>query len=111
MFPPYYSRVFLTILFYSKSGECSKQSELRQLYKHGKKTTVSAIKFLSHDCPGESNQNTSQTYKPQVVSFKAADNVFARRTEVKGDKYTIVPPKLNIIGRHLWQVKQQLVSL
>jgi len=38
-----------------------------------------------------------KTYKPQVVCFNAKDNVFARRTELKGDKYTIAPPKLNII--------------
>ena len=53
----------------------------------------------------------SQKYKPQVVRFKAADNVLAGRTELKGDKYTTAPPKLNITGRHLWHVKQQLVSL
>jgi hypothetical protein len=84
-----------------------------QSHKSGKKTAVVSIKFQSHECPEstKSDQKTSQTYKPQVVGFKVADNVFARRTGVKGDKYTIVPAKLNITGRHLWQVKQQLVSL
>jgi hypothetical protein len=86
---------------------------MRQSYKRGKKTTVSSIKFLSHGCPEytKSDQKTSQTYKPQVVRFKVTDIVFARRTEVKGDKHTIAAAKLNIIGRHLWYGKQQLVSL
>ena len=74
---------------------------------------MASMKFLSHDCPEgtKSDQKISQTYKPQVIRFKAVGNVFARRTEVKGDKHSIAPPKLNINGRHLWQVKQQLVSL
>ena len=69
------------------------------MYKLGNEMTVASIKFLSHDCPigTKSDQKTSQTYKPQVVRFKATDNVFDRRTGLKGDKYTIAPPKLNII--------------
>jgi hypothetical protein len=47
----------------SKPGECSKQSEMRLLYKRGKKPTVSFFKSLSHDCPGgtKSDHKTSQT--------------------------------------------------